>query len=117
MEPKNRHTLMGLLQRRKVQSFQNKHCEGVKSPKKAEITVKGETDGTGSILKAGIHLRPDCECWVTCMVTLSMDSELCTQCLWKWHTNRKPDLPSTPHHGMEEPQDSYLDYLSPKRIH
>ena len=41
--------------------------------------MKEETDRTGSILKAGLHLGPP------------VDFELYAQYLWKRHTNGKPD--------------------------
>ena len=43
--------------------------------------MEGGTD------RAELHLRPGCEHQATRMVTLPMESELCAQCLQKWHTN------------------------------
>ena len=64
--------------------------------------MKEETDRTGSILKAGLHLGPD------------VDFELYAQYLWKRHTSWKSRPPAFGR--MEEPQGSYLDSLLPQRI-
>ena len=45
------------------------------------IALKEETVGPG------LHRRP-VQCW-PCLATFSVDLELCAQCLWKRHTNRK----------------------------
>ena len=61
--------------------------------------LKEETDRTGSILKAGLHLGPDRGLWAICPGSLETTNQLENQAPW-----------------VEEPQGSYLDSLSPKRI-
>ena len=61
--------------------------------------MKEETDRTDSILKAGLHLGPDCGLWAICPVSMETTYQLENQAPW-----------------MEEPQGSYLDSLLPKRI-
>jgi len=61
--------------------------------------MKEETDRTGSILKAGLHLGPDCGLWAIGPVSIEMIYQL---------ENQGP--------CMEELQGSYLDSLLPKRI-
>jgi len=63
------------------------------------ITLKEETDRTGSILKAGLHLGPDCGLRALCPVSMETTYQL---------ENQAPQ--------MEEPQGSYLDSPLPKRI-
>ena len=53
--------------------------------------VKEETDRIGSILKAGLHLGPDCGVWAICPVSMKMIYQL----------ENQTALPS-----MEEPQGS-----------
>ena len=64
-----------------------------------EIVVKEETGRTGSILKVSLHLGLDCGLWAIWPVSIEMTYQLENQALW-----------------MEEPQDSYLDTLLPRRI-
>ena len=54
---------------------------------------------TGSILKAGLHHRPDCGLCAICPVSMEMTYQLENQAPW-----------------VEEPQGSYLDSLLCKRI-
>ena len=54
---------------------------------------------TGSILKAGLHLGPDCGLWAICPVSMETTYQLENKAPW-----------------MEEPQSLYLDSLLPKRI-
>ena len=61
--------------------------------------MKEETDRTGSILKAGLHLGPDSGLGAICPVSMEMTYQPENQAPW-----------------MEEPQGSYLDSLLPKRI-
>ena len=61
------------------------------------LRLKEETDRTGSILKAGLHLGPDCELWSVCPVSMETTYQLENQTPW-----------------MEEPQGSYLDSPLPK---
>ena len=61
--------------------------------------MKEETDRTGSILKAGLHLGLDCGLGALCPVSMETTYQL---------ENQTPQ--------MEEPQGSYLDSLSPERI-
>ena len=61
--------------------------------------MKEETDRTDSILKAGLHLGPDCGLWAICPVSMGTTYQLENQAPW-----------------MEEPQGLYLDSLLPKRI-
>jgi len=63
------------------------------------IYMKEETDRTGSILKAGLHLGPDSGLWAVCPVSIETTYQVENQTPW-----------------MEEPQGSYLDSPSPKRI-
>ena len=58
-----------------------------------------ETDRTGSILKAGLRLGPDCGLWAMCPVSMETTYQM----------ENQPPL-------MEEPQGSHLDSPSPKRI-
>ena len=37
-----------------------------------EMGLKEETDRTGSILKAGLHLGPNCRLWAICPVSMEM---------------------------------------------
>ena len=64
-----------------------------------QAIMKEETDRTGSILKAGLHLGLDCGLWAICPVSMETTYQLENQAPW-----------------MEEPQGSYLDSLLPKRI-
>ena len=64
-----------------------------------KVILKEETARTGSILKAGLHLGPDCGLWAICPVSMETTYKLENQTPW-----------------MEGPQGSYLDSLSPKRI-
>ena len=62
----------------------------------------GEAEGgnrIGSILKAGLHLGPDCGLWAICPVSMETIYQL---------ENQAPE--------KEEPQGSYLDSPSPNRI-
>jgi len=61
--------------------------------------MKEETDRTGSILKAGLHPGPDCGLGTTCPLFMETTYQLENQT-----------------HQKEEPQGSYLDSPSPKRI-
>ena len=61
--------------------------------------MKEETDRTGSILKAGLHLGSDCGLGAICPVSMETTYQLEIQTLW-----------------MQEPKGSYLDSLSLKRI-
>ena len=61
--------------------------------------MKEETDRTGSILKAGLHLGPDCR--LGTIFLLFMETT--------YHVENQT-------HQKEETQDSYLDSPSPKRI-
>ena len=63
------------------------------------LGMKEETDRTGSIWKAGLYLGPDCGFWALCPVSMEMTCQLENQAPW-----------------MEEPQGSYVDSPSPKRI-
>ena len=56
------------------------------------VELKEETDRTGSILKAGLHLGLDCGLWATCPVSMEKTYQL---------ENQTPQ--------MKEPQGSYLD--------
>ena len=65
--------------------------------------MKEETDGTGSILRAGLHLGPDCGLgsglhWYN-PVSMETTYQLENQAPW-----------------MEEPQGLYIDFLLPKRL-
>ena len=65
-----------------------------------KVDLKEETDRTGSILKAGLHLGQDLGgLWARCPVSMETTYQLENQAPW-----------------MEEPQGSYLDSLLPKRI-
>ena len=68
-------------------------------PLTAVVLVKEETDRTGSILKAGPHLGPDCGLWALCPVSIETTYQL---------ENQTP--------RMEEPQGSDLASPLPKRI-
>ena len=61
--------------------------------------MKEETDRTGSILTAGLHLVPSCGLGAICPVSMETTYQLENQAPW-----------------MEEPQGSCLDSLLPKRI-
>ena len=61
--------------------------------------MKEETDRTGSILKAGLHIGLDCGLWAIGPVSMETTYQLENQAPW-----------------MEEPRGSYLDSLLPKRI-
>ena len=63
------------------------------------VDVKEETDRTGSILKAGLRLGPDCGLCAICPVSMETTYQLENQAPWK-----------------EEPQGPYLDSLLPKRV-
>ena len=63
------------------------------------FALKEETDRRGSILKAGLHLGPDCGLWALCPLSMEKTYQLENQVPW-----------------MDEPQGSYLDSLLPKRI-
>ena len=60
---------------------------------------EGGNRQSSSILKAGLHLGPDCGLWVLCPVSMETN--------WKIRSH-----PPT----MEEPHGSYLDFCTPKRI-
>ena len=46
--------------------------------------VKEESDRTGSILKAGLHLGPDCRLWALCLVSMETTYQLENQApRWK----------------------------------
>ena len=64
-----------------------------------KVVLKEETDRTGSILKAGLHLGLDCGLRATCPISMQMTYQL---------EKQSP--------RMEEPQGSNLDSLTPKRI-
>ena len=64
-----------------------------------QMILKEETDRTGSILKLGLHLEPDCGLWAICPVSMETTYQLENQAPW-----------------MKEPSGSYLDSLLPKRI-
>ena len=64
---------------------------------KQEMAMKEETDRTGSILKAGLHLGSDRGFWAIFPVSMETTCQLENQAPW-----------------MEEPQGSYLDSLLPK---
>ena len=66
---------------------------------KKKKALKEETDRTGSILKAGLHLGPDCGLWAICPVSMETTYQLEKQAPW-----------------VQEPQGSYLDSLLSKRI-
>ena len=59
---------------------------------KQEMAIKEETDRTGSILKAELHLGLDCGLWGICPVSMETTYQLETQAP-----------------RMEEPKASYLD--------
>ena len=61
--------------------------------------MKEERDRTGSILKAGLHLGPDCRLGTIFPLFMETTYQL---------ENQAP--------RMEEPQGSYLDSLLPERI-
>ena len=63
------------------------HCQSL-----LWVPLKEETDRTGSILKAGLHLGLDCGLWAICPVSMETTYQL---------ENQTPQ--------MEEPQGSYLD--------
>ena len=63
------------------------------------IAQKEETDRTGSTLKTGLHLVPDCGLWALSPESIETTYQLETQAP-----------------GKDEPQGSYLDSPSPKRI-
>ena len=87
----------------KAKTAPGKVTQARKTLPKAIVTrVKEETDRTGSISKAGLHLGPDCGLWAMCPVSMEMTYKL---------ENQTP-LPPT----MKEPQDLYLDSPSPKRV-
>ena len=66
---------------------------------RSTLELKEEIDRTGSILKVGLHLGPDCGLWAICPVSMETTYQLENQVPW-----------------MEGPQCSYLDSLLPKRI-
>ena len=71
------------------------HCE----LRASRAGNEGGNRQSSSILKAGLHLGPDCGLWVLCPVSMETTYQLENQAPW-----------------MAEPQGSYLDSLLPKRI-
>ena len=69
------------------------------------IVMKEETDRTGSILKAGLHLGPDCGFWAIDPVFMEMTYQLENAALWipgsglHWNET-SPTLPLLVGHSM-----------------